>query len=94
MTTHDNERDAVGREVTRFIPVPTSVSEQAQQFLAMDMFGGDASSPAADDVDGWRSMIRGANEILVAAMSPRIEHLRSRTESTTVDEVPSWFPKA
>jgi monoterpene epsilon-lactone hydrolase len=88
MTTHDNELGAVGREVTRFIPVPTSVSEQAQQFLAMDMFGGDASAPAADDVEAWRSMIRGSNELLVAAMSPRIEHLRSRTESTLVDEVP------
>ena len=42
MTLDDEGRSTAGREVARFIPVPTSVSEQAQQFLGMDMFGGGA----------------------------------------------------
>ena len=88
MTVHDDQHAAVGREVTRFIPVPTSVSEQAQQFLSIDMFGGDAGGLDMDDVDGWRSMIRASNEVLVAAISPRVEHLRSTIETTSVGGVP------
>ena len=88
MTTHDGEHDAVGREVTRFIPVPTSVSEQAQQFLAMDLFGGEAGGPDAGDTEGWRAMISATNELLVAAIAPRFEHLHPAIEPTTVGGVP------
>ena len=40
MTVDDEGRSTAGREVVRLIQVPTSVSEQAQQFLGMDLFGG------------------------------------------------------
>ena len=91
MTTNDDEHCVVGRTVSRFIPVPASVSEKAQQFLAMDMFGGDAGTRDVDDVEGWRSMVRASDEILVASMNARIGHLRSRIETASVDGVPVFI---
>ena len=45
MTVDEEGRSTAGREVVRLIRVPTSVSEQAQQFLGMDLFGGDLDEP-------------------------------------------------
>ena len=40
MTDEHDERGPAGFEVTRFVPVPTSVSAEAQAFLGMgDLFG-------------------------------------------------------
>jgi monoterpene epsilon-lactone hydrolase len=85
----DDEHVAkVGREITRVIPIPTSISPQAQQFLAMDMFGGDGGSPALADDEGWREMIRERNELLVAAIGPSVDHLSSTIEPRSVRGVP------
>jgi epsilon-lactone hydrolase len=85
----DNDQAAkVGREITRVISIPTSISAKAQQFLAMDMFGGDSSSPALADVEGWRAMIRARNELLIAAIGPSVEHLSSTVEPRSVRGVP------
>ena len=81
MTLDEEGRSAVGREVTRFIPVPTSISEQAQQFLGMDMFGGSANRLDPSDVTGWRAKIKATDELLVAVMGPQVEHLRSSVQS-------------
>ena len=48
--TADQTGDQAGREITRFIPVPKSVSVEAQQFLAMDLAalaGGATQEPRA-----------------------------------------------
>ncbi len=52
MPPDDEEHSTAGREVTRFIPVPTSVSEQARQFLSMDMFGGGGRVDRVTPPDG------------------------------------------
>lgn len=46
-------------EVTRRIPVPSTVSAHARQFLAMGFsFGGGAMpQPDRPDLDGWRAVI-------------------------------------
>jgi acetyl esterase/lipase len=88
MTLDEEGRSAVGREVTRFIPVPTSISEQAQQFLGMDMFGGSANRLDPSDVTGWRAKIKATDELLVAVMGPQVEHLRSSVQSRSVGGVP------
>lgn len=73
------EERGAGFEVTRFIPVPKSVSDHAQQFLAMGFsIGGDGSQkePALDDIeslarndqDGRRRVDRGHRD---AAASTR-----------------------
>jgi epsilon-lactone hydrolase len=88
MTLNDEGRSTVGREVVRFIPVPTSVSEQAQQFLGTDLFGGGAGRLAPKDVAAWRALIRETDELLVAVMGAQIEHLRSSVQSRPVGGVP------
>ena len=87
MTPDDEGRSAAGREVVRFVPVPTSVSEQAQQFLGLDMFGG-AGRRAPRDLAGWRSLIKETDEVLVAVMGAQVEHLRSSVQSRSVGGVP------
>jgi epsilon-lactone hydrolase len=86
--TLDDEGRSTGREVARFIPVPTSVSEQAQQFLGMDIFGGGAERVVPEDIAGWRALIRETDELLVAVIGAQIEHLRSSVQSRLVGGVP------
>jgi monoterpene epsilon-lactone hydrolase len=88
MTSDDEGRSAAGREVSRFIPVPTSVSAQAQQFLGMDMFGGAAGRTAPTDIAGWRALIKETDELLVSVMETQVALLRSSVESRSVGGVP------
>ena len=88
MTLDDEGRSTAGREVVRYIPVPTSVSEQAQQFLGMDMFGGGAGRAVPSDIAGWRALIKETDELLVAVMGAQVEHLRSSVQSRSVGGVP------
>ena len=80
-------RNPAGREVSRFIAVPTSVSEQAQQFLGMDMFGA-AGRMAPTDIAGWQALIKETDELLVAVMGAQVEHLRTTVQSKSVGGVP------
>lgn len=68
MTAPDESRDEPGFELKRFIPVPKSVSEQAQAFLGMGLSIGDASGqqPDRNDIDGWRAVIKASDEMMVA----------------------------
>ncbi len=84
----DERRSKAGREVVRFIPVPTSVSEQAQQFLSIDMFGGGAGRLVPRDIAGWRALIKETDELLVAVIGSQVEHLRASVQSRSVGGVP------
>src|SRR5450432_3711380 len=78
-------------EVVRTIPVPSSVSPEAQRFLAsgLALANADAAgAPAADDLDAWRSLIEGANEGLAMAMEMRVAHLDPTVEVMAVGDVP------
>jgi epsilon-lactone hydrolase len=88
MEGREQVHSRAGREVARFIQVPTSVSEQAQQFLSMNMFGdaGDRLDPS--NIEGWRAKIRAADELLIAAIGPQVERLHSTVESKPVNGVP------
>jgi monoterpene epsilon-lactone hydrolase len=88
MALDEERRGVAGREVTRFIPVPTSVSEHAQQFLGMDMFGGSGDRLDPSDIAGWRAKIKATDELLVAVMGPQVEQLRSSVQSRGVGGVP------
>jgi epsilon-lactone hydrolase len=72
----------------RRIPVPSSVSAEAQQFLRVGLGLAERTpSPAADDVDGWRAVIRDANAGIAAMYD-----MRARTQPTvgqvSVGDVP------
>jgi monoterpene epsilon-lactone hydrolase len=88
MTSEDRGHGEVGREVTRFIGVPTSISQQAQQFLSMDLFGDSADPLDPGDVDGWRAKIETSNEMLIAVLGPEVDQLGSTVASRAIDGVP------
>jgi monoterpene epsilon-lactone hydrolase len=86
--TLDGEGQTAGREVSRFIPVPTSISEQAQAFLGIDLFSGGAERVVPSDAAGWRALIKETDELLVAVMSAQVENLHSSVDSKSVSGVP------
>jgi monoterpene epsilon-lactone hydrolase len=86
--TSEDQGHGEGREVTRFIGVPTSVSQQAQQFLSMDLFGDSADPLDPSDVDGWRARIETSNEMLIAVLGPEVDQLGSTIASRAIDGVP------
>lgn len=51
----------------REIPVPTSVSSEAQAVLAAGIVGG-SEYPSLDDLDGWRTMIAETGELVQAML--------------------------
>lgn len=90
MTEQQAGHDEAGFEVTRFIPVPKSVSEHAQQFLAMglSMTGGLAQQqPDRRDVEGWRAMIKATDEMLVAVTDTLPLGAMSSVEKMSVGDV-------
>ena len=90
MAAPDEARDEAGFEVTRFIPVPKSVSEQAQQFLGMGLAMGDASAKQPDraDIDGWRAVIKASDETLIAFIDMVPAAPASTIDTITVGDVP------
>jgi acetyl esterase/lipase len=90
VTEQGHTDTAAGFKLTRFIPVPESVSAQAQQFLAMGLSIGDGASgePDRSDIDGWRAMIDAANEGVIAAMEMLPNVPVSRVDTTSVGAVP------
>ena len=79
-------------QVTRAIPVPTSVSPEARQFLANGLGLGDdaGGAPAPDDLDAWRALIAMADEGLAAVMEARVAHLTPAVELMSVGDVPVY----
>jgi acetyl esterase/lipase len=79
----------LGREVVRTIPVPTSVSAAAQQFLGVGFgMAEGAPSPAVDDVDGWRALIEASNAGVAAMFDMRTAGKNTTIEPSSVDGVP------
>ena len=82
--------EPAGVEVTRFIPVPSSISGKAQEFLSMGlgMGGAGAGEPDHNDVDAWRTLIKATDELMVAAMDMMPVSTPSTVEKTMVGDVP------
>lgn len=55
----------------RDIPVPTSVSEQAQAILARGRLGPSPEYPALDDLQGWRDMIASTDAEVLGMLAMR-----------------------
>lgn len=90
MTEEHGDRGPAGFEVTRFVPVPTSVSAEAQAFLGMgDLFGEPGGQePDRADTEAWRAMITTANEMLIAVLGSQPPLPESTVEEISVGAVP------
>jgi epsilon-lactone hydrolase len=82
-----------GKQVTRSITVPASVSPEAQAFLGLGLGLGeqDEVSPLApDDIEGWRERIEVADAGLVAVLSTQLRDDGTTLETTKVGDVPVY----
>ena len=85
MTENDGPQDPAGFEVTRFIPIPQSISPKAQELLAMGLSFGDGGPPEQidrHDLDAWRDWIAASDQSLIAVMG-----MRPPVPSSTVEEI-------
>jgi epsilon-lactone hydrolase len=85
----DGDPESGGREVTRIIRVPKSVSEQAQQFLAMTSeLGVENPSLSPNDIEGWHAMIKASNDGLIAVLGPQVADLPIAVDERVIGDVP------
>ena len=91
MTIEDDAGPESGRVVTRFIPVPRSVSVEAQQFLGMDLSGMSAMEELEPgDTDGWRAQFAATNEMLAAVLES-LATVPAELETISADGVPVYI---
>jgi monoterpene epsilon-lactone hydrolase len=78
----------------RDIPVPTSISEEAQAMLAMGPLMPDAEYPPLDDRDAWRAMIAERESAVLAMLTAARPGAPDAVAlATQVDEIdPGGFP--
>jgi monoterpene epsilon-lactone hydrolase len=89
MTDEENDHGTAGREVTRTIGVPTSVSAPAQQFLSLSaQFGGESPALSPGDTAGWHAMIQASNDQLIAVLGPQVEDLPITVDERSMAGVP------
>jgi monoterpene epsilon-lactone hydrolase len=79
-----------GSVVTRFIPVPKSVSIEAQQFLGIDMSAmGAMEELEPGDKDGWRAQYAATNDMLAGVLES-LATMPVELETISVEGVPVY----
>jgi epsilon-lactone hydrolase len=70
----------------RDIPVPASLSPQAQAIVAMGPAGG-SPYPALDDADGWRNRAAETDEVIVQMVGDRASQVAADVEEIDLEGV-------
>jgi monoterpene epsilon-lactone hydrolase len=82
--------------LTRSIPVPQSVSAEAQALMAMgsaavaDRLAAPPPFPALEDNAGWKAHIAAMDENLLMGMGPQADAADATVELTSIDGVDVW----
>ena len=85
------EPGSAGAPARRSLPVPTSVSPEAQAFLASPGLGDGATPyPALDDIEGWHAHVASSDAMLLAAFEMQPAQENVTVEETVVDGVPVY----
>ncbi len=72
----------------RDIPVPTSVSPEAQAILAAGIGGAaQPESPALDDHEGWRQRIAAQDEMVLGMIAPPADGFKATVTDLDIDGV-------
>ncbi len=85
------EADESAMTVTRTIPVPRSVSPEAQRALATGSLAGATAggpNPALDDRDGWRAYVEFADSMLLGMFADQVAAAGGTVETKLVGTVP------
>jgi len=88
MTMDDTQLDL--HVPARDIPVPTSLSPEAQAVLGMGQFE-EAEYPALDDVGAWRAMIEARDAQVLAMVGPRAALVDAAVVDTDLDGVKTFL---
>ena len=88
MTMDDTQLDL--HVPARDIPVPTSLSPEAQAVLGMGRFE-EAEYPALDDLDAWRAMIEARYAQVLAMVEPRAALVEAGVVDTDLDGVTTFL---
>jgi monoterpene epsilon-lactone hydrolase len=78
------------RVPARDLPVPTSISLEAQAFLAGIMTNTPPSHPPLDRLDEWRAMIAAGEEFIVTMLGPVVAAAGVDSEPGQLGGVPAW----
>ncbi len=90
MKIEDESGQEPGSAVTRFIPVPRSVSVEAQRFLSMDLSAMSATEEIEPgDKDGWRAQFAATNDMLATVLES-LATVPVELETISVDGVPVY----
>ena len=73
---------------SREVPIPTSISAQAQAALAMKSIG--TAYPPLDDHDAWRAMVAATEETLLALLTAANADVKVDVEERSVDGVHTY----
>ncbi len=73
----------------REIPIPSSVSPEAQSILALGSFGGE-DYPPLDDLDAWRAMVAQQDELVASMIGDRGGAVPADSELIDVEGVPVY----
>jgi len=84
--TSESRSDPVLHLEARDIPVPTSLSPQAQAIIAMAP-SVKTTYPPVDDVEGWRAMAAERDAVIVEFVGARAAEVRADVEEVDVDGV-------
>jgi acetyl esterase/lipase len=68
--------------------VPAHLSPEAQAMLSLPPLGDAPASPALDDKEGWWARTAVQDEMVLAALAPRVEKIDVDVEDRIVDGVP------
>ena len=74
----------------REIPVPQSLSEQAQAMLAMGPMFESEPYPALDDLEGWRRTVAERDASMLTMIGDRASNVEADVEEVDVDGVPVY----
>ena len=78
----------------RDVPVPTSVTPEAQQVLAMGIITPAIEWPTLDDAEAWRSLVRNQDEIVGSILQGALDGEDVEVAESAVDGVPVFEARA
>ena len=77
----------------RDIPIPTSISPEAQAVLAMGSLApGDQQRPALDDVEGWRAYVEATDTFVLSLVGGRLQAFTGTIDERTIDSTRGGCP--
>jgi len=70
----------------REVPVPTSISEEAQAVLAMGVLSPPTAYPPVDDLEGWRALVAAQDAVVTQMLGEQVRAIAAARERREFDD--------